>query len=136
MIFVPLFILLFAAWMLWGWVVGETKNIKWLRRWCAPTFVVTVGLIAAGAGAGTSAVIVRKTLKSDFSNLLSVIEMRIRAGDAEEVAEQIRQTDRSGDPDADAFDLLKHVPVMTENLSQDPSRIAQNSDEARLQRYH
>lgn len=129
MIFVPLFFLLFAGWMLWGWVVGETKNIKWLRRWCAPTFVVTVALIAAGAGAGISAAVVRKTLKDDFSNLLQVIEQRIRTGDAEQVAAELRQTDHSGDPDADAFDLLRHVPVMTENLTPKSTQISRKTSE-------
>lgn len=116
MILIPVFLILFASWMLWGWVVGESKDIKWMRVWFAPIFVVTTVLIAAGAGAGIALVMVRKQVTQDVAELLDTVQQAIEAGRADQVAQQIRLTDRSEDPDRDAFDLLKHLSVMRSNL--------------------
>lgn len=117
MILIPLFLVLFACWMLWGWTVGESKDIKWLRRWCAPIFVVTVILISAGAGAVVTQVLVRQNVRHEVAELLEAIDRKISTGDAGEVVSEIRATDRHDDPDRDAFDLLDHLPVMHQNLS-------------------
>ncbi|MCA9051312.1 MAG: hypothetical protein KDA89_21390 [Planctomycetaceae bacterium] len=116
-ILLPLFFLLFTCWMLWGWTVGESKNLKWLRRWCAPTFVVCAMICAAGAGAGVTQVVVRQQLRHDVTELLETIELRIRTGSAGIVAAELRTIDHSEDPDADAFDVLDHLAVMERNLS-------------------
>ncbi|MEZ6127703.1 MAG: hypothetical protein R3C59_03415 [Planctomycetaceae bacterium] len=117
MILIPIFVVLFACWMLWAWTVGESKDIKWMRLWFAPIFVVTAMLISAGAGAGIAVVLVRQRISSDVSELLVTIEDKINSGAAADVAAEIRLTDHRGDPDRDAFDLLKHLPVMQQNLA-------------------
>lgn len=116
MILIPVFLMLFACWMLWGWVVGECKDIKWMRVCFAPIFVVTAVLIAAGAGAGIALMTVRPRVKQDVAELLTAIQQSIEAGHGNEVVAEIRRTDRSDDPDRDAFDLLKHLSVMRSNL--------------------
>ena len=132
MLVAPLFILLFAGWMLWGWTVGESKNIKWLRIWCAPTFVITAVLIAAGAGAGISRAITLKQVEQDVARLLDNIELRVRTGGSQRVLEEIQATDQGDDPDAEAFDLLGHLSVMNENLSPKTEEIAQKPRAAEL----
>ena len=128
MILIPIFLVLFACWMLWGWTVGESKNIKWLRRWCAPIFVVTVMLISAGAGAFITKGIVRRNVREDVAQLLATIEHEIKMGRGNEVVSEIQATDRSEDPDRDAFDLLDHIVVMQKNLTPEP----ENEDVAEL----
>lgn len=117
MILIPIFLVLFACWMLWGWTVGESKNIKWLRHWCAPIFVMTVMLISAGAGAFITRGLVRNRAREDVANLLTAIEQKIRLGQGQDVVAEIQATDRTDDPDRDAFDLLDHVNLMNQNLS-------------------
>jgi len=124
MILVPIFLMLFAAWMLWGWSVGESKNIKWLRQWCAPTFVVTSVILAAGAGAFLSRAITRQQVRGEVVKLLENVELRVRTGGADKVISEIQATDHSDDPDRDAFDILDHLTVMNKNLALTSTEIA------------
>ncbi len=45
------FFLLLTSWMLWWWLVGESRDIRWMRNWFATFFVVTAALTCFGAGA-------------------------------------------------------------------------------------
>ena len=124
-ILLPIFFLLFACWVLLGWVVGETQHVKWLRRCCAPIFVVTAMLISAGAGVAVTRGLVRKAVRDDVARLLDSIEQRIRMGESAKVISEIRATDHSDDPDRDAFDLLNHLSVMQQNLSNSSAAVAE-----------
>ncbi len=125
MILVPIFFVLFSSWMLWGWTVGESKNIKWLRRSCAPVFVVTVAIMSAGAGAYIARAVTRNAMREDITNLLTTIELRIRTGGTDKVIAELQALDHSDDPDADAFDALDDVAQMAENLSIKPLDVAE-----------
>lgn len=129
MILIPIFLMLFSAWMLWGWSVGESKNIKWLRQWCAPAFVLTAVLIATGAGAAVSHILTRNKVRDDVAQLLENIELRIRTGGADRVVSEIRALDHSNDPDAEAFDLLNELSVVNENLGPNSTEIAFEPDQ-------
>ncbi len=124
MILIPIFLMLFAAWMLWGWSVGESKNIKWLRQWCAPTFVVTAVILAAGAGAFLSRAITRQQVRGEVVKLLENVELRVRTGGSDKVISEIQAADHSDDPDRDAFDILDHLTVMNKNLAPTSTEIA------------
>ena len=125
MILVPIFFVLFASWMLWGWTVGESKNIKWLRRWCAPVFVVTVVMMSVGAGAYIGRVVTRNAVREDITRLLKTIELRVRTGGSDKVIAELQTLDHSDDPDADAFDALDDVAQMADNLSIKPQDVAE-----------
>jgi hypothetical protein len=125
MILIPIFLALFAGWMLWGWTVGESTNVKWLRRCCAPIFVVTVMLISAGAGAYITRAVIRNSVREDIANLLKTIEMRLQTGSADKVIAEIQALNHSDDPDADAFDVLDDVTQMTENLTIETQDVAE-----------
>ena len=45
------FFLLLTSWMLWWWLVGESRDIRWMRNWFATFFVVMAALMCFGAGA-------------------------------------------------------------------------------------
>ncbi|MDG1896972.1 MAG: hypothetical protein P8J37_18855 [Fuerstiella sp.] len=117
MILTPIFLALFAGWMLWGWTVGESKNVKWLRRCCAPVFVITVMFMSAGAGAYITRTVIRNSVQDDITTLLKTIETNIRTGTADKVLAEIEAMDHSDDPDGDAYDVLDEVTQMTDNLS-------------------
>ena len=125
MILIPIFLALFAGWMLWGWTVGESRNVKWLRCCCAPVFVVTVMLISAGAGAYITRAVIRNSVREDVANLLKTIEMKLQSGGADEVITEIQALNHSDDPDADAFDVLDDVAQMTENLTMEAQNVAE-----------
>ena len=83
-------------------------------------------LISAGAGAIATRIFLKKELRQNVSELLTAIESRIAAGDSKKVLSEIRATDFTDSPDASDFDLLKHLPEMTENLSGGKHAIARN----------
>ncbi|MCR9202549.1 MAG: hypothetical protein NXI04_28240 [Planctomycetaceae bacterium] len=119
----PIFLSLFCAWMLWGWCVGESSNIKWMRQWCAPTFVVTALLLAFGAGAFLGRGLTRRAIRTEVSQIMSSIGHHLRNGDVEVVLDQIDATDMTDNPDASDFDVLRHLPSMREQLTP-PQQIA------------
>ena len=123
-ILAPIFLILFCSWMLWGWVVGETKNIKWMRVWFAPAFVISAMLISAGAGAMATKIFLKRQIRHDVTEVLNAIENRVAEGDSKKVLSEIRATDYTGSPDASDFDLLKHLPTMVENLSPSTDKVA------------
>jgi len=125
MILIPIFLALFASWMLWGWTVGESKNIKWLRCWCAPVFVVTVVIMSLGAGAYIGRAVTRNAVREDITHLLKTIELRIRTGGSEKVIAELQALDHSDDPDADALDALDDVAQMADNLSIKPQDVVE-----------
>ena len=45
------FFLLLTSWVLWGWLVGESRDIRWMRHWFAAFFVFAAALICFVAGA-------------------------------------------------------------------------------------
>jgi hypothetical protein len=118
MVLIPIFMILFAGWMLWGWCVGEARNIRWLIRWCAPTFVILVAIISAGAAAGVSRALTKQAARRDISRLLDAIDSQLAAGNLQHVQRQLDKRDPGDDPDADAFDLLEHLAEMSDQIEQ------------------
>ena len=45
------FFLLLTSWMLWWWLVGESRDIRWMRNWFSTFFVVMAAFMCFGAGA-------------------------------------------------------------------------------------
>ena len=45
------FFLLLTSWALWWWLVGESRDIRWMRHWFATFFVILAALMCFGAGA-------------------------------------------------------------------------------------
>ncbi len=119
---VAFLVLLFTAWMLYGWFVGESNDVRWLRLCCAPTVVVMVAVISAAAGAGIALKVTKTSVRTDVAALLHAIEQRVQSGDPASVVGELRQLDHTGDPDADAFDLLEDLPLVTQRLNSTPAR--------------
>ena len=88
-------------------------------------------LISAGTGAVATRIILKRELRQNVSDLLTAIESQIAAGGAQQVLSEIRATDHTGDPDANDFDLLKHLPTMKDNLTAKQSSVASNAGSQR-----
>ena len=112
----PIFLALFCAWMLWGWCVGESSNIKWMRLWCAPTFVVTALLLAFGAGAFLGRGLTRRAIRSEVTQIMDAIHHHLTEGDPQVVMDEVSAIDMSDNPDASDFDLIRYLPVLRERL--------------------
>jgi len=122
---IPIFLVLFACWMLWGWSVGESKNIPWIRHWCAPIFVVTLMIITAGATGVVTRLLVQKKIQTDVVALLRTFEQQIQKGNSQQVATEIRTALKTPDPDEDAIPLLTQLHVMHKKLDGKETHIAE-----------
>lgn len=103
------FLTLFSAWALWGWAVGESRNIKGLRKTCGPIFVVTATLIVAGGTIMVTRASMRRQAEENVRELLTGIHDRLQNGQADLVQRQL-QALINDDPDQDPKDLMASLP--------------------------
>lgn len=103
------FLTLFSAWALWGWAVGESRNIKALRKTCGPIFVVTASLIVAGGTIMVTRATLRQQAEQNVRELLTGIHDRLEQGQADLVQRQL-QALIVDDPDEDPKNLLASLP--------------------------
>ena len=112
----PIFMTLFAGWMLWGWCVGESKKIPWMRHWCAPLFVITTMLLSFGTGGFVARKISRENARTEIRKVLTAIEQNLERGNTNLVLQELRELDQTDNPDASEFELLSHLPKMSSSL--------------------
>lgn len=112
----PIFMTLFAAWMLWGWFVGESRKIPWMRHWCATLFVLTTLLLSFGAGGFVARKITRQNARTEIAKVLAAIEQNLERGNTRLVLQELNALDQTGNPDASDFELLSHLPKMSSSL--------------------
>ena len=121
MILGPILLILFSCWSFWGWTVGDTKDIRWIRHLCGSAFVLSIVLIAGGGGFIAARSIERSAARDKTSSALQAIVARIESGGKQQVVREIKKLDHGGDPDEDFYDLLDELPELTAKLNQQPT---------------
>ncbi len=117
MILIPVMILLFAAWLLWAWIVSDHFNIAWLRKWCAILFTLTAVLISAGAGVGVTMAVIKARHRQQVRDFAAAIETQLSEGKTETALLQIRSVIHPPDEFSDASaDLLDRMLTATQRL--------------------
>ena len=127
LIVVAAILVLMTCWSFWGWCVGDSRDIRWIRHWCGGTFVVLMTILSAAGGFLGARVQERSSARAHVFQALQAVAEEIESGNAESVAREIRALDHRGDPDADAWDLLDELPPFTARLrsrSQHPASTA------------
>ena len=115
MLIAAAFLTLFSAWALWGWAVGESRNIKPLRKTCGPIFVIAVTVLVGGVTIRATESMVRQHAEQDIRKLLTGIHDRLQQGQVDVVQQQL--TSLIGeDPDQDPIDLMASLPEATSVL--------------------
>ncbi|MFO0428691.1 MAG: hypothetical protein ACK526_19135 [Planctomyces sp.] len=119
MILIAVLIVLFSAWMLWGWFVGENHDITWMRTWCAVIFVVTGLLISTGAGAGVTLALSRSRHRAEVRQFAESLEKLMSEGRVAEAHRQLRKVvERPDEWSDDSNDLLERMAASTEDMKQ------------------
>lgn len=117
-------LLLLTCWSFWGWTVGDSRNIKWIRHWCGGTFVILVAVLATASGFIVARKMERSAARKSASEALHIVADRIEGGDARLVLQEIRRLDHTDDPDRDAYDLLTELPELANRLRPKPPAVA------------
>lgn len=121
------FLTLFSAWALWGWAVGESRNIKVLRKTCGPIFVLTATTIVAGGTILVTRSTVKNQAEQNVRELLTAIHERLQNGEADLVRQQL-QALIAVDPDEDPKDLMASIPDASSALIIDTPNVTVATD--------
>ena len=127
------FFLLLTSWMLWWWLVGESRDIRWMRNWSATFFVVMAALMCLGAGALLThrydEARYRK-LVVEFSQLL---EDRLASGRTQDVQDALSHVNDEPDEwSSFSRDRLVRMKEVTDALRKTSSQaIAEKSNDGR-----
>lgn len=127
MIVAGAFLTLLSAWALWGWAVGESKNIKALRKTCGPLFVLTATTIVAGGTILVTRATVKQQAEHNVRELLTGIHDRLQNGEADLVRQQL-QALIIVDPDEDPKDLMASLPAASSALVVDAPKVTVAAD--------
>ena len=117
MILFGVFLTLFTAWMFWGWLVGESRDIRWMRNWCAGIFVTLAILICLGSGAWFSRRISESRHREALQRVTQLLHERMNQGRIEDVKDALQHL--ADDPDewsTHSEDVLIRLSVVTEAL--------------------
>lgn len=90
MILFAVFLTLFTAWMFWGWLVGESRDIRWMRNWCAGIFVVLAILICLGSGAWLSRRLTEARHRNAVQRVSQLLHQRMNEGRSEDVKDALK----------------------------------------------
>lgn len=126
MALISVLILLFSAWMLWGWLVGENREILWMRNWCAISFVISALLISAGTGIGITVAVSRSHHRAEVRAFAEALERQLAAGRADQALEHLQKViNRPDEWSSDSSDLLERMSAETDRMqSSGPQQVA------------
>ena|GEM_PF-776293 len=130
------FFLLLTSWILWWWLVGESRDIRWMRNWCAAFFVLAAALICFVSGAMIAHQYDEtryRKLVVEFSRLL---EERLKSEQIQDVRDALSHVNEEPDEwSSFSRDRLGRVKEVTEALRKSSSSaVAENtSGERKIQ---
>ena len=108
--------------MLWWWLVGESRDIRWMRNWFAAFFVVAAALICFVAGA----IIAHQYDESRYRRLVvefsQLLEERLESDRIQDVRDALSHVNSEPDERSGfSRDRLARVKEVTEALRKSTS---------------
>jgi hypothetical protein len=117
MYLLAVFLLLFTAWMFLGWMTGESRDIRWMRNWCAGIFVVMVILICLGGGAVFSRRSTQASCRASLEQFARLLEERAEEGRIQDVRDAISHlANRPDEWSSHSPDILSRINEVTQAL--------------------
>ncbi len=83
-------LLLLTAWVIFGWIVSESWNIRWLKNWLALISVTLLVLICSGGGVFLTRKFLIAQQRQGIQAFASQLNARIQEGRPEDALEAIR----------------------------------------------
>ena len=117
MYLLPVFLFLFTAWMFLGWMIGESRDIRWMRNWCAGIFVVMVVLICLGGGAVFARRATPASCRASLEQFARLLEERAEEGRSQDVRDAIGHlANRPNEWSSHSPDILNRINEVTQAL--------------------
>jgi hypothetical protein len=120
------FLVLFTAWMFLGWMIGESRDIRWMRNWCAGIFVVMAILICLGGGAVFARRMTQASCRTSLEQFAKLLEERSEEGRIQDVRDAISHLANQPDEwSSHSPDILTRINEVTQALEKTSlSRVA------------
>lgn len=126
-------LVLMTAWLLFGWLIGESSDIRWLKHWCSALFVTMAVLLCLGGGAFVTHRITTSSHRKAVQELAAQLNERLRNGRTAEVRDAIsflaNPPDERSNHSPDILRRLEELRTAMREPSASPqTRTATNSD--------
>ncbi|MFM8723572.1 MAG: hypothetical protein ACKON9_00445 [Planctomycetaceae bacterium] len=111
-------LLLLTAWVIFGWIVSESWNIRWLKNWLAVLSVTLLVLICGGGGVFATRKFLVAQQRRSLQAFASQLNARIQDGHAEDALEAIRII-AEGPPEGSDYsqDVLQRMGQLQTRMS-------------------
>ena len=117
MYLLAVFLVLFTAWMFLGWMIGESRDIRWMRNWCAGIFVVMAILICLGGGAVFARRMTQASCRKSLEQFAKLLEERAEEGRIQDVRDAISHlANRPDEWSSHSPDILTRIDEVTQAL--------------------
>jgi len=111
------FLVLFTAWMFLGWLIGESRDIRWMRNWCAGIFVILSIAVCLGGGALLSRKMTQSSHRASVERFSRLLHERASEGRLDDVRDAIQHLAEQPDEwSSHSPDILTRVDEVTEAL--------------------
>lgn len=136
MILAAVFLVLLTGWMLLGWMVGESRDVRWMRQSCAVIFVTMLSLMCLGGGVVFTQHSLESNHRRSVRKFALLLRDRIHQGRIDDVRDALDHL--ADDPDSrssDNPDILRRLSDVTEALGKTAhTQIADQNSESNTQR--
>lgn len=124
-------LILITSWMLWGWMVGESRDIRWMRNWCSGIFVVLCILVCFGGGAWISCRVTQASYRSELQQFTRLLHERMKEGRSQDVQDAVQHIAEEPDEwSTFSNDPLQRLSDVTEALEKTArSRVTTTSED-------
>lgn len=111
------FLTLLTAWLLWGWIVAEARDYKFMKLWCARSFVVLAALLSLGAGAFVAHRRSQQMYRESITRFATVLNRHAQSGNTDDVTEALhRVADAHDEWTTLSPDILVRIREVTDQL--------------------
>jgi uncharacterized protein YneF (UPF0154 family) len=110
-------LLLLTAWIIFGWIVTESWNVRWLKNWLAVLSVCLLVLIFGGGGVYVTRKVLLAQQRRSIEEFVRQLNARIQEGRSEDALEAIRiMAEGPADGSGWSSDPLQRMSQVQSNL--------------------
>ena len=111
------FFILLTCWVLWAWIIAESRDFRLMKVWCARVFVVLAAMMCFGIGAWYGNRKNDHQHRESVTHLIQLLHERTQSGQMDDVAAAIRHVAETPDEwSLHSPDILARVGEVSEAL--------------------
>ncbi|MFO0975177.1 MAG: hypothetical protein U0996_02205 [Planctomycetaceae bacterium] len=131
-------LVLLTGWLLFGWFVGESSDIRWLKHWCSVLFVSMAVVLCLSGGAFVTHRITTSSHRKAVQELAAQLNQRMKEGRTADVRDAISFLANPPDERSNhSPDILRRLEELRTALREtSPAKQTQTATNANLDGRH